>query len=58
MKKTKTLKQQAAESLNRRAGQYERHGRPGAADNLREAVMMLLGKRADRNNRTWEKEDE
>ena len=47
MKKNKTLKQEAAESLNRSAGQYERHGRRGAAYFVRESVDRLLGEKKE-----------
>ena len=54
--KKKTLKQEAAESLRRRAGQYERHGKAGIADILREAAKKLLGIKSENNDHTWKKE--
>lgn len=57
MKKTKTLNQETAESLNRRAGQYERHGRRGVASILRDAAKRLLGIQVQQD-KTWEKNDE
>ena len=53
--KKKTLKQEAAESLRRRAGQYERHGKAGIADILREAAKKLLGIKSENNDHTWKK---
>jgi len=54
MSKKKTLEQEAAESLRRRAGQHQRHGRHGLADLLRDAAKKLLGQETDKQYNVWD----
>jgi len=58
MKKKKTLKQEAIESLNRRAGQYNRHGKRGIAELLKSAADKLAGIAKKDDQKTWEKKDD
>jgi len=53
----KTLKQEAAESLRRKAGQYERHEKYGKAAILRDSADRFLGKEIKNDSHTWDVEE-
>jgi hypothetical protein len=57
MTKKKTLKQEAEESLRRRAGQYNRHGKFSLAELLKDTADKLAGKKKQDDQKTWENSD-